>query len=188
MMRYEIRIAGFGGQGVITAGYVLANATSIHDANYALMSQSYGPEARGGSCKSDVIVSNEPIDYPKTGRIDCLVALSIDAYSTFYRSVKSNGLIIHEEDLVEIPLEQQRDDVEYYAIPAVEAAREIGNVLTANMIMLGALQEITDKVSLESLRLSVIDRFPKYKDINLLAIEKGVELAKAAMEEDSPHL
>lgn len=85
-------------------------------------------------------------------------------------------------------MEQQRDDVEYYAIPAVEAAREIGNVLTANMIMLGALQEITDKVSLESLRLSVIDRFPKYKDINLLAIEKGVELAKAAMEEDSHHL
>jgi len=182
-MRYEIRIAGFGGQGVITAGYVLANATSIHDVNYALMSQSYGPEARGGACKSDVIVSNEPIDYPKTGRIDCLVALSIDAYSTFYRSVKPQGTIIYEENLVEIPKEQKRENVKYHAIPAVEKAKEIGNVLTANMIMLGALQEITGKVNFEALRSSVIDRFPKYKDINLLALEKGVELAKVAIGE-----
>lgn len=177
-MRYEIRIAGFGGQGVVTAGYVLANAISIHDANHALMSQSYGPEARGGACKSDVILSDEPIDYPKTGQIDCLVALSLDAYGTFYQSVKPEGVILYERDLVIVSGQDRRRDVKYFGVPAVEAAKEIGNVLTANIVMLGALQEITGRFKLEALRKSVIDRFPKYKDINLLAVEKGVELAK----------
>ena len=80
MSRYSIRLAGFGGQGVITLGYVLANAASIHDDLYALMTQSYGPEARGGSCKSDVIISEAPIDYPKSREVDILVALSNDSY------------------------------------------------------------------------------------------------------------
>jgi 2-oxoglutarate ferredoxin oxidoreductase subunit gamma len=179
-LRYEIRIAGFGGQGVITAGYVLANAISIHDDNYALMSQSYGPEARGGSCKSDVIVSDEPIDYPKTGKIDCLVVLSLDAYDTFLNSVKPHGIIIYEENLVKFSEKEPRADLEYYGVPVIEMAKKIGNILTANMIMLGALQYITCKTKLESLKASILDRFPDYKDINILALKKGVELGRAA--------
>jgi 2-oxoglutarate ferredoxin oxidoreductase subunit gamma len=177
-MRYEIRIAGFGGQGIITAGYVLANAISIHDDKYALMSQSYGPEARGGSCKSDVIISDEPIDYPKTGEIDCLIVLSLDAYDTFFRSVKPNGIIIYEENLVKLSEKERRSDLDYYQVKALEAAKKIGNVLTVNMVMLGALQHITGKIKFESLKASVIDRFPKYREINILALKKGVELGK----------
>jgi 2-oxoglutarate ferredoxin oxidoreductase subunit gamma len=157
---------------------------SIHDENYALMSQSYGPEARGGSCKSDVIVSEEPIDYPKTGEIDCLVVMSLDAYDTFLKSVKPHGLIIYEENLVKFSEKEKRVDLDYYGVPAFEKAKQIGNVLTANMVMLGAVQYITGKIKLESLKASIIDRFPDYKEINLLALKKGVELGKAVKDPD----
>ena len=178
-MKYEIRVAGFGGQGVITAGYVLANAVSLHDTNHAIMSQSYGPEARGGSCKSDIIISNEPIDYPKTGKIDCLITLSIGAYHTFRDSVKKKGIIIYEKNLVKIPEKEFRKDVTYYGIPAVETARELGNVLVANMVILGAFQAITGRIHIEALKESVRERFPRHIDFNLHALEKGVELGKA---------
>ena len=91
--RNSIRLAGFGGQGVITMGYVLANAASIHDKLHALMTQSYGPEARGGSCRSDVSISVNPIDYPKSDKVDTLVTLSNDSYNSFVSAVKEGGTV-----------------------------------------------------------------------------------------------
>jgi 2-oxoglutarate ferredoxin oxidoreductase subunit gamma len=179
--RVEIRVAGYGGQGVITAGYVLAYAATIHGGLYGLMTQSYGPEARGGACKSDVILSNKPIEYPKATSVDYLVALSLDAYSTFIDSVRPEGAVIHEASLVKISEKEQVPDLRYYPVPAVEAARELGNPLTANMVMLGAVQALTDAIDLDALKKAVEVRFPRFMDVNLKALDKGVELAASLL-------
>ena len=174
----EIRVAGYGGQGVITAGYVLAYAATIYDGVNGLMTQSYGPEARGGSCKADIIVSGEPIDYPKVSCVDFLVALSLDAYATYGGSVRGGGAVIYEESMVDVPEKGRIPGVGYYPVPALEAARELGNPLAANMVMLGAVQALTGAVSLGALKEAVKDRFPRFRDVNLRAIDKGVELAE----------
>ena len=180
-MRKSIRLAGFGGQGVITMGYVLANAASIHDGHHALMTQSYGPEARGGSCRSDVIISDESIDYPKSNEIDTLVALSNDSYHSFIGAVKEGGVVIYESDQVDIP--GKKPSVEYYGIPALAKATELGNPLVANMIMLGATQAVTKMFDMEALKKSITDRFPRFVDLNLKALEEGFRLGEKVMEE-----
>jgi len=178
--RYSVRIAGFGGQGVITMGYVLARAASLHHDLNALMVQSYGPAARGGSCRADVILSETPIDYPKTGSVDALVAISLDSYSSFSESVKEGGVIIYDSDLVEI--NEKREMVSYYGISALETAKKLGNSLSANMVMLGAVQAITGQVTLEALKLSIKNRFPRSVDLNIRALEEGFRLGKRARE------
>jgi 2-oxoglutarate ferredoxin oxidoreductase subunit gamma len=175
--RLEIRVAGYGGQGVITAGYVLADAAAIYGGLYGLMTQSYGPEARGGACKADIIVSGTPIDYPKVSSVDYLVALSLDAYATFKDSVRVGGALIYEESLVDVPEGDRVPGVRYYPVPALEVARGMGNPLVANMVMLGAVQVLTGAVSLEALKEAVGDRFPRFREVNLEAVDRGVELA-----------
>ena len=176
--RYAVRVAGFGGQGVITFGYVLARAASLHHGSNALMTQSYGPEARGGSCRSDVILSEAQIDYPKAGSVDALVALSHDSYNSFNGSVKEGGVIIYETGLIEI--NEKREGVSYHGIPALETANNLGNSLAANMVMLGAVQAITGQVTLDSLRESIKDRFPRFVEINIKALEEGFRLGETA--------
>ena len=176
--RYSVRVAGFGGQGVITMGYVLANAASLHHTLNALMVQSYGPAARGGSCRADVILSENPIDYPKSDSVDVLVALSFDGYSSFSNNVKDGGVIIYDVGLVEV--NEKTDGVCYYGVSGLEVARKLGNPLAANMVMLGALQAITGIIPLEALRLSVMDRFPRFVDLNIKALEEGFRLGEKA--------
>jgi len=183
-MRHEIRVAGFGGQGVITFGYVLANAASIYDGNFALMTQSYGPEARGGACRSDVIISDVSIDYPKVFEINCFIAMSIDAYNQFNKAVKPGATVILEEDLVKVPENQLLEGVTYYRIPAVGEAEALGNRLVANMVMLGAAQTVTRTVSKESLEEAIKQRFPKFTEINLSALYRGMALGRKAMGEE----
>jgi 2-oxoglutarate ferredoxin oxidoreductase subunit gamma len=175
--RVEIRFAGYGGQGVITAGYVLASAASIYGGLYAVMTQSYGPEARGGACKADVIVSADAVDYPKASSVDYLVALSIDAYVTFRDQVRPGGAVIYEEGLVSVPEGERVPGVRYLSVPALEAAQGLGYPLVANMVMLGAVQAVSGAVSLDALREAVVERFPRFRDVNLRAVDVGVELA-----------
>lgn len=179
MSRYELRVAGFGGQGVITAGYVLANAASIHEGKHALMTQSYGPEARGGACRADVIISDAPIDYPKVSELDCLVALSVDAYSMFGDEVREGGVVIYDDGLVSIPEDRRKRGVGYHGVPAASIAKELGSPLSANMVVLGSTLEVTGVVGPESLREAIKTRFPRYVDVNLEAFERGREAARA---------
>jgi len=183
-MRSEIRVAGFGGQGVITFGYVLAMAASIHDGNYSLMTQSYGPEARGGACRSDVIISDVSIDYPKLSKVGCFVAMSIDAYNQFYKTVRPGATVILEEDLVKVPACHLLKDVAYYRIPAMREAEALGNRLAANMVMLGAAQTVTRAASKESLEEAIKQRFPRFSEVNIKALHRGIALGRNAMEEE----
>jgi 2-oxoglutarate ferredoxin oxidoreductase subunit gamma len=183
-MRAEIRVAGFGGQGVITFGFVLAQAASIYDEKYALMTQSYGPEARGGACRSDVVISDVSIDYPKLSKITCFVAMSIDAYNQFNKTVKPGAIVILEEDLVQVSDKDLMEGVTYYSIPSVREAEALGNRLAANMVMLGAAQAVTQAVSEESLEEAIRQRFPRYTELNIKALHRGIALGKEAMEEE----
>ena len=178
--RYSVRVAGFGGQGVVTFGYVLARAASLHHGSNALMTQSYGPAARGGSCRADVILSEALIDYPKTGSVDALVAMSPESYSSFSDSMKDGGVIIYDAGLVEI--NEKKEGLSYFGIPALKTAKKLGNSLAANMVMLGAVQAITGQVTLEALKLSIQDRFPRFVDLNTRALEEGFRLGKKAKE------
>jgi 2-oxoglutarate ferredoxin oxidoreductase subunit gamma len=178
MSRHELRIAGFGGQGVITAGYVLASAASIHEGKHALMTQSYGPEARGGACKADIIISDEPIDYPKTSSLDYLVALSVDAYTMFNEEVREGGAIIYDGGLVSIPDAHRKRGVSFHGVPAAEVAEELGSPLSANMVMLGSLLRVTGVVGPDAVREAIRERFPRRAAVNLEALERGRELVR----------
>jgi 2-oxoglutarate ferredoxin oxidoreductase subunit gamma len=161
MGRFEVRVGGFGGQGVITLGYLLGNAASIHDGKYVVMTQSYGPEARGGSCRSDIVISDEPIDYPKITGPDCLVAMNPDAYYSYKDEVKPGGAVLFDGELFKLPLSQSVKGVRYYNIPAQKVASELKNPMAANIVMLGALVGITRCSAFESVRKAVAERFPK---------------------------
>ncbi|MFB0550960.1 MAG: 2-oxoacid:ferredoxin oxidoreductase subunit gamma [Nitrososphaeria archaeon] len=174
-MRYETRIAGFGGQGVVTAGYILGRAACLFDKKNATQTQSYGPEARGGACTSEVVISEDLIDYPKVIKPDVLVAMSQEAYSQYYQDVKDGGIIILDKDLVSV--ENRRKDVRYHEIPSTAVAERLGNKIVANIVMLGTLVALTGVVSKEAIRQSVEDRFPKQAELNLRALEEGRNLA-----------
>lgn len=175
MTRYEIRIAGFGGQGVVTAGYVLGRAACLFDGKNATQTQSYGPEARGGACTSEVVISEDVVDYPKVINPDVLLAMSQEAYVRYGEDIKNGGVIIVDKDLVSV--ENRRRGVTYFEVPSTAVAEELGNKIVANIVMLGALVALTDVVSREAIRRSVEERFPKAAEINLRALEKGMELA-----------
>jgi 2-oxoglutarate ferredoxin oxidoreductase subunit gamma len=172
-MRKEIRISGFGGQGVVLTGYVLGKALALYEDLEAVMTQSYGPEARGGASSANVVFSDQDIAYPFVQRPDVLVALSQEAYGKFRPSAKQGALILIDEELVK----PWPDDL-VHAIPATRLAEELGRRIVANMIMLGFLTAVSGLVSresmLEALKTSVK---PKTVELNLRAFSTGYEYA-----------
>jgi 2-oxoglutarate ferredoxin oxidoreductase subunit gamma len=181
MARFEIRIAGFGGQGVVTAGYVLGQSACLFAGKNATMTQSYGPEARGGACRSEVVVSEDDIDFPKVVKPDLLLAMSQEAYLLYHEDVKDGGIIILDEDLVS--LTDAREGIEYYKIPATRTAEELGNRIAANVVMLGAIVSLTKAVSLKAMKSAVEARWPRFTGLNLKALEKGYELGRQLLGE-----
>jgi 2-oxoglutarate ferredoxin oxidoreductase subunit gamma len=175
-MRYEIRLAGSGGQGLILAGIILAEAAGVYDGKFVCQTQSYGPEARGGASKAEVVISDAEIDYPKAIQPDVLLALnqkSLDAYSG---DLKPGGALLVDADLVkEVPLGQA------LAVPFTRIARdELGKTMVANIVALGALAQLTGAVSLKSLEAAVLARVPKgTEDLNKKALAAGVRAVQA---------
>jgi len=179
-MRLEVRIGGFGGQGVITMGHLLGTAASLHLRLNAVMTESYGPEARGGACKTDIVVSDTAIDYPKTTRLDCLVAMNPDAYNSYIRDVREGGLVIFDSSLFEI--ENKVSGLRYIGVGATKIAQGLGNPKVANVVMLGALSGAISLFQVDALGSAVTERFPKASVLNLKALEAGAEVAKRAKE------
>jgi len=180
-MRLEIRLAGFGGQGIIRAGLILAMAACIHGKQNAVQTQSYGPESRGGSCKSEVVISDEEIDFPKATEPDVLVTMSQEAYTTYVNAAKKGGILILDPDLVpnqKIVLA----GVRVFKVPATKMAEELGKTMVANVVMLGALTSITSLVNAEAMRKSILGNIPKGTEkLNLAAFEKGYEYGKTLL-------
>lgn len=171
MGRTEIRLAGFGGQGIVLSGQIIGQAASIYDNKFATFTQSYGPESRGGSCTAEVVTSEEPISYPYVSNPQVLIILSQEAYAKYGRNHTPGTLVIIDTDLVN---PEPSHDPEVLSIPATRLAREMGKVVVANIIMLGFLAAVSDVVSPEALRKSILASVPQGTgDFNIKAFELG---------------
>lgn len=179
MSRAEIRLTGFGGQGIILSGYIIGKAAAIHDKKQATFTQSYGPESRGGACSAQVIISDEPVSYPHLIDPSILVVMSQEAYNKYAPTLRDGGLLIVDEDLVETG--DLAGDVRLLSVPATRLAEELGRKIVANTVMLGFLAAVTDVVSVEAMREAVRTSVPKgTEELNLRAFGKGYEYARAA--------
>jgi 2-oxoglutarate ferredoxin oxidoreductase subunit gamma len=175
--RYEIRLSGEGGQGLVLAGKVLAEAAAIYDGRNATQSQSYGPEARGGASRSEVIISDEDIDYPKAVNIDLLLALTQEACDKYWHDLKNDGILIVDSSVVKkLPPGKFR----ILSLPIIESAREkVGRALVANVVALGIITELSGVVTPKSIESAVMARVPKgTEELNLKALKTGFEMAK----------
>lgn len=173
--RTEIRLAGEGGQGMILAGIILAEAAAIYDGKQATQTQSYGPEARGGASRSEVVISDEEIDHPEVLSADVVVALSQEAYKKFANSIRDGGLLIVDEDRVKTSA-----DFSGIKIPIARIAQETtGRAITANTVALGVLVGLTNLVSQEAIEKAVTVRAPKgTEEMNRKALQAGFAAAE----------
>lgn len=171
-MRQEVKLAGFGGQGIALAGYILGKACALYDGYEAIVTQAYGPEARGGASHTSVIVSDEPIDYPFVHHPDILVTLSQEAYTLFTPTLKPDGRLIVDEELVTINQNIPR----LYKVPATAIAEKIGRRIIMNMVTIGFFSAVVGFPSFESISKAVESSIkPRLVDLNLKAIHAGYE-------------
>lgn len=175
--RTEFRFGGSGGQGLILAGIILADAAIAFENKNAIQTQSYGPEARGGSSKSEVIISNDEIEYPKATKVDFMVALTQESFSKYIGDLKDEGTAIIDSELV-TDISNSKGNL--IVLDMVKSAREeLGKLLGLNIIALGALVEISGIVSHDSIEKALMKRVPKgFEEYNKKAIEIGFKLAR----------
>jgi 2-oxoglutarate ferredoxin oxidoreductase subunit gamma len=187
----EIRISGFGGQGVILSAIVIGKAGCIFENGYSTMTQSFGPEARGGACSAQVILSDKPILYPYVTRPDILVTMSQEAYSLFTPQLKEDGILIIEQDLVRV--ENLPPGVRVYGVPATRLAEELGKRMVLNIVMVGFFAALTNVLEPEAVRRAVADSVPEaFRELNLRAFDKGFEYGmkhlSTAIENEEPEI
>ncbi len=178
--RYEVRLSGSGGQGLIIAGIILAEAAGIHDGKHVCQTQSYGPEARGGASKAEVVISDEEIDYPKAIKPDLLLAMNQSSCDLFFFDLKPTGTLVVDSTFV-----KQLPTTRAVAIPFTQIARtELKKEMVANIIALGCLARLTGIVSLGSLEAAVLARVPRgTEELNRKALELGIEAARRYLDE-----
>jgi 2-oxoglutarate ferredoxin oxidoreductase subunit gamma len=177
--RFEIRIAGFGGQGVVTIGKVLGHAFTIHEGVNSVNTRSYGPESRGGACRSELVVSRSEIHYPGVRNADILVALSQTALDAYIGDLKGEGILLLDPHSVnDIP-----GKVRAYEVPAMQIAHTVGSVKYQNSAALGALAALLgDRIKKESLARAVAENVPpKTMQKNLDAFDRGWAHVSAAL-------
>jgi 2-oxoglutarate ferredoxin oxidoreductase subunit gamma len=176
MPRYELRFSGSGGQGLITAGIIMAKAASIYEGKQAVQSQSYGPEARGGASKSEVIISDAPIDYPKVTACDALLAMTQEAASKYSHDLKEGGILLVDSDLVKtLP----KGNFKVVSIPIINTAKvDVGREIVANIVALGAMIALTGVISRENGEKAVLSSVPEaFIELNRKAYNIGFDKA-----------
>ncbi len=180
MQLTEIRIAGFGGQGVILSAILLGKAASIYQGAYATMTQNFGPEARGGACSAQLVLSDSPVLYPYVTKPDILVVMSQEAYVRFGPELKDGGTLIIEQDLVRVS--DLKKDTKVYSVPATRIAEELGKRMVLNSVMVGFFTAVTRLLDPEAVSKAVADSVPRsFLDLNLKAFEKGLEYGAIAV-------
>ena len=175
MSRKEILIGGVGGQGVVLSGILLGMAATLFEGKKAVQTQSYSSELRGGSARAEVIISEEPISDPQVRRPDILIAMAEEAIPRYVDRIKSKGLLVIDSDLVK---GAKPGDYEILSIPATSIAdKEMGNIVVANLIILGALLKKTGLLSVEAMEKAIEVSVPKKAiGLNLKAFRRGLEL------------
>ena len=175
-MKRELRLSGSGGQGLILAGIILAEA-AIKDGLNALQSQSYGPEARGGASKAEVIISDDEINFPKVRKPDIILALTQKALDTYALDLNENSILVVDDSL------HISDNIgvgKVYKLPIINTAtNKIGKTMVANIVALGVIGEILQVVEIETLKEAILQRVPEGTEkLNMTALEEGVQLVK----------
>lgn len=180
MTRSDIKLGGFGGQGIILSGYILGKAATLFAGKEAVLTQSYGPEARGGACSADVVISDGEVDYPYLRNINVLVVMSQEAYGTYTKHLKEGRMLLIDEDLVELDKKQVADmKWKVFSIPATRFAEELGKKIVANIVMLGFFTAVTDVVSYDAMKNAILSSVPKGTEkLNESAFNKGYEHGK----------
>ena len=178
MEKYRFLLSGSGGQGVITMAILLAEAAVLHEGLVAVQSQSYGPEARGGATRSDVIISDSEIYFPKVNQPNILVALTNEAASKYLPLIRPGGMCLYDSDLVQ---PSARIDARRYGIPLFHAVKEkFTKTQSFNICVLGALAALTGAVQLKSIEKVLAQRFaPAHHEANKAALHLGAELARS---------
>jgi 2-oxoglutarate ferredoxin oxidoreductase subunit gamma len=183
--RYDIRLSGSGGQGLILMGIILAEAIGVYDGKCVAQTQSYGPEARGGSSKAEVVVSDEEIDYPKAMQLDLLLAMNQKSCDEYYMDLKPDGILIVDSTFVnQVPISKA------YRIPFTRIAREnLKREMVANIVALGAIAKLTTIVTPRSVETAVLARVPKgTEQLNRDALKAGMAAAMKARRAVMPHM
>ena len=176
MNRLEVRLSGFGGQGIIRSGEIIGKAAVLYDGRYATFTQSYGPESRGGACAAQVAIADDPVElsYPHVVDPSVLIIMSQGGYSKYVSDFRRDGLLIVDEDLVE--LDEAAEGLQLLKIPATRLAEEIGRRIVANVVMLGFVAAVTDIASPDAIKQAVLDSVPKgTEELNERAFNRGLE-------------
>jgi len=177
-MRQEIRLAGFGGQGIILAGVILGEG-AVLDGNEAVQTQSYGPESRGGAARAEVVISDEEIDYPRVISPDIMIALSQPGFESYYKDLGPNSILIVDEDMVKIDKLKSQIKAKVFTAPFSKTADQLGNRIITNIIMLGCITAATGVVSEKNMMIAVKARVPKkFEQLNVQGFKKGFEIGK----------
>ncbi len=183
----EIRISGFGGQGVIRCGYIIGRIAALFDDKHATLTQSFGPEARGSACSAQILVDTNPIRYPYVHRPDTVVTMSQEAYDKFGHDIVEGGLLLIDEDLVKP--DPADGTVRMYSIPSTRIAEQLGNRIAGNIVMLGFFTAVAGIITVEAARKALPSSVPeRFIDLNLAAFEKGYEYGVELMGGRTPEV
>jgi 2-oxoglutarate ferredoxin oxidoreductase subunit gamma len=176
--RTEIRITGFGGQGVVLAGHIIGHACAVNGGMHATMIQSFGPEARGSACSTTLAVCETEVLYPYIGRPDIFVVMSAEGYEKYRDELKDDGVLIYEKDLVKVDLKKGQPA---FGVSSTRIAEELGRAIVQNIVMLGFFAAVTKIVPIEAMRAAVEESVPEgTQELNLRAFDAGC----AAYEEE----
>jgi 2-oxoglutarate ferredoxin oxidoreductase subunit gamma len=170
----ELKIGGFGGQGVILSGQVIGKAAALFDSKYSAMTQAFGPEARGSACSAQVLVSDGPILYPYVRKPDVLVVMSQEAFDKYSPEIDPNGMLVYESDLVQ--LGDLPPGVKTAGVPATRIAEQLGRKIVTNIVMTGFFTAVTDVVTKQAVEKAIADSVPAGTErLNLTAFGKGYD-------------
>ena len=175
LARTEIRITGFGGQGVVLAGHIIGQALAIHAGKHATMIQSFGPEARGSACSATLVASEDEVLYPYIRRPDIFVVMSSEGYEKFGGELKDDGILVYEKDLVKV---QPKAGQQAYGVPSTRIAEKLGRTIVQNIVMVGFFTGVAGLVGREAARQAVEGSVPAGTEkLNLAAFDRGLEYA-----------
>ena len=177
----EVLLGGFGGQGIILSGLILGKAASLFSGKRATFTQSYGPEARGGACSANVVISKTEIDYPYVSSPHHMMVMSQGAYEKYVEKLRPGGKLLYDEDLVELRF--RRKDISRFGVPATRLAEQLGRKIVANIVMLGFVTAVTEVVDYDAMKSAILDTVPPgTEELNLKAYNTGYNEGTKALE------
>jgi 2-oxoglutarate ferredoxin oxidoreductase subunit gamma len=177
---YELRVTGFGGQGIIRTGMIIGKALSLHGGMHATLTQAFGPEARGSACSAQVVIDEKPVTYPYITEMDFLVAMSQEGYSKFREGLRKDGTLVYESELV---VTEEPPDRKMFGIPATRIAEDLGVKIAANLVMIGFFSAVTGIVDIEAVKSAIPGTVPeRFLALNLNALQQGYDYGLKQLE------